>query len=46
MKIVTAAEMREIDARTIAEGIPEIVLMENAGRGAVDLLCSAGGSPA
>ena len=32
MKIVTAAQMREIDRRTSAErGIPSIVLMENAG---------------
>jgi NAD(P)H-hydrate repair Nnr-like enzyme with NAD(P)H-hydrate epimerase domain len=32
MKILTAAEMREIDRRTIEEiGIPGAVLMENAG---------------
>ena len=32
MKILTAAEMREVDRRTSAErGIPSLVLMENAG---------------
>src|SRR5437588_3446851 len=32
MKIVTAAEMREIDRRTTAEfGVPSLTLMENAG---------------
>ena len=31
MKIVTAAEMQEIDRLTITRGIPGIVLMENAG---------------
>jgi hydroxyethylthiazole kinase-like uncharacterized protein yjeF len=40
MKLLTAAEMQELDRRTIEEvGIPGIVLMENAGRGAVDHLC-------
>ena len=39
MKIVTADEMREIDRRAIEEfGIPGIVLMENAGRGAADAI--------
>ncbi|MBA7666810.1 Bifunctional NAD(P)H-hydrate repair enzyme Nnr [subsurface metagenome] len=32
MKVVTAEEMREIDRKTIASGIPSIELMENAGR--------------
>ena len=31
MKVLTAAEMREVDRRTIEAGIPGIVLMENAG---------------
>ena len=39
MKIATAAQMRDLDRRTIQEcGIPGIVLMENAGRGAAELL--------
>ena len=38
MKIVTAAEMREIDARTIAAGLPDLVLMENAAHRVVELL--------
>ncbi len=34
MKLLTAADMRELDRRTIVElGIPGVVLMENAGRG-------------
>jgi len=37
MKWVTVAEMREIDRRSIEDyGIPALVLMENAGRGAAD----------
>jgi len=32
MKVVTAQEMREIDRKTIASGVPAIELMENAGR--------------
>ncbi len=40
MQLLTADEMRELDRRTIEEiGIPGIVLMENAGRGAAELLC-------
>jgi NAD(P)H-hydrate epimerase len=31
MKILTAAQMRDIDRRTMDLGIPELVLMENAG---------------
>jgi len=31
MKVLTAAQMREVDRRTIESGIPGIVLMENAG---------------
>lgn len=38
-KSLTRAEVREIDRRAIEEfGLPGIVLMENAGRGAADLL--------
>jgi NAD(P)H-hydrate epimerase len=39
MRIVTADIMRELDRRTIEDlGIPGAVLMENAGRGATDVL--------
>ena len=39
MKVVTADEMREIDRKAIEEyGIPGVVLMENAGRGAADAI--------
>ena len=38
MKILTAAEMREVDRRTIGAGIPGIVLMENAGHRVVEFL--------
>ncbi len=39
MRIVTADVMRSLDRRTIEElGIPGAVLMENAGRGATDVL--------
>jgi NAD(P)H-hydrate epimerase len=39
MKLATAAEMRELDRRAIEDyKIPSLVLMENAGRGATDLL--------
>lgn len=37
MKLVTAAQMREMDRKTIEEfGLPGIVLMENAGRAVAD----------
>ena len=32
MKVLTAAQMREVDRRTIERGIPGLVLMENAGQ--------------
>lgn len=36
MKLVTASQMRELDRRTIEEvGVPGVVLMENAGLGAL-----------
>lgn len=38
MKILTAAQMREVDRRTIAAGIPGLVLMENAGHRVVEFL--------
>jgi len=39
MKLVTAAEMRELDRRAIEEiGIPSLVLMENAGRTTYQIL--------
>lgn len=38
MKILTASQMREVDRRTIALGIPGIVLMENAGHRVVEFL--------
>ena len=38
MKVLTAAEMREVDRRTMELGIPGIVLMENAGHRVVELL--------
>ena len=38
MKVLTAAQMREVDRRTIESGIPGIVLMENAGHRVVEFL--------
>lgn len=38
MKVLTAAEMREVDRRAVEAGIPAIVLMENAGHRVVELL--------
>jgi hydroxyethylthiazole kinase-like uncharacterized protein yjeF len=38
MKVLTAAEMREVDRRTIEMGMPGIVLMENAGHRVVEFL--------
>jgi len=38
MKILTAAEMREVDRLTIEAGIPGLILMENAGSRVVDFL--------
>ena len=38
MKVLTAAEMREVDRRTMEAGIPGIVLMENAGHRVVEFL--------
>ena len=36
--LLTASEMRAVDAHLIASGVPGIVLMENAGRGAAHLI--------
>ncbi len=41
MKVLTAAQMREVDRRTIEMGIPAIVLMENAGHRVVEFLAEA-----
>jgi len=38
LKILTAAQMREVDRLTIERGIPGLVLMENAGNRVVDFL--------
>jgi NAD(P)H-hydrate epimerase len=38
MKILTSAEMREVDRRTIEAGIPGVVLMENAAHRVVEYL--------
>lgn len=38
MKVLTAAQMRAVDERTIELGIPGLVLMENAGHRVVELL--------
>ena len=40
MRVLTAAEMREVDRRTISLGIPDVVLMENAGLRVVELLAA------
>lgn len=48
--ILTRAQVREIDRRAVTDyGMSGLVLMENAGRGATDLLCrllGEGGKPA
>jgi hydroxyethylthiazole kinase-like uncharacterized protein yjeF len=38
VKILTAAEMREVDRRTIESGIPGVILMENAAQRVVEVL--------
>src|SRR5581483_10525564 len=38
MKVLTAAQMREVDRLTIERGIPGLILMENAGSRVVDFL--------
>ncbi len=47
MKLVTAAQMQELDRRTIQElGVPSLVLMENAGRATFEILRREFPSPA
>ena len=41
MKVLTAAQMREVDGRTSELGIPNIVLMENAGHRVLEFLAEA-----
>ncbi len=43
MKVLTAAQMREIDRLTIARGIPGLILMENAAHGVYGVLRAAYG---
>jgi len=38
VKILTAAQMREVDRKTVELGVPSIVLMENAGQRVVEFL--------
>src|SRR5581483_6306871 len=38
MKALTAAQMREVDRRTIELGVPGIVLMENAGQRVLEIM--------
>src|SRR5947209_7850459 len=45
MKILTAAEMREVDRLTIERGIPGLILMENAGSRVVDFVCETFAPP-
>jgi NAD(P)H-hydrate epimerase len=47
MKPLTREAMREVDRTAIEDvGIPGVVLMENAGRGATDVACEMLGDPA
>ena len=41
MKVLTAAQMREVDRRTSELGVPGLVLMENAGQRVVEALAHA-----
>src|SRR5262245_34455149 len=40
MKVLSAAQMREVDRKTIELGIPGLILMENAGQRVVDFLAT------
>lgn len=44
MKVLTAAEMRQVDARTIERGIPGLILMENAAHRVVEAMRAEFGS--
>ncbi len=46
MKVLTAAQMRAVDARSIEAGIPGLVLMENAAHRVVELLAAKFDLPA
>src|SRR4026209_1210637 len=41
-RLWSRAEVREVDRRAIEWGVPGVVLMENAGRGCVEVLSSLG----
>jgi len=41
VKVLTAAQMREVDRRTSEMGVPSLVLMENAGHRVTELLAQA-----
>src|SRR5207237_8325937 len=38
MKVLTAAQMREVDRKTIELGVPGLILMENAGHRVIEFL--------
>src|SRR5437762_6510189 len=40
MKVLTAAQMREVDRLTVERGIPGLVLMENAGQRVVEFMAA------
>ncbi|MGH9666423.1 MAG: NAD(P)H-hydrate dehydratase, partial [Bryobacteraceae bacterium] len=40
MKVLTAAQMREIDRRTVERGVPSLILMENAGHRVMEALAA------
>src|SRR5260370_25404449 len=40
MKVLTAAQMREVDRLTSERGIPGLILMENAGQRVVDFMAA------
>ena len=40
MKVLTAAQMGEVDRLTVERGIPGLVLMENAGQRVVEFMAA------